>query len=51
MSALEQALSGNLPTEADALALADFSDTKALADVASALRDRGFRNEIGRAHV
>ena len=46
MSALEQALAGNLPTEADALALADFSDTKALADVASALRDRGFRNVI-----
>ena len=30
----------------NALALADFSDTKALADVASELRDQGFRNAV-----
>ncbi len=30
----------------NALALADFTDTKALADVASELRDQGFRNAV-----
>ncbi|MCE2426343.1 MAG: hypothetical protein J4F45_14840, partial [Pseudomonadales bacterium] len=34
------------PTEVEALALADFADTRALADVAATLRDRGFLNLV-----
>ncbi len=43
---LDAALSGILPSDEDALRLADCADTKALADVAQALRDRGFHNVV-----
>ena len=43
---LNRARQGTLPTEAEALALADFADTRALADVAAALRDQGFLNLV-----
>ncbi len=43
---LDNALVGKLPSNDEALALADFEDTRALADVAQTLRDRGFRNTI-----
>ena len=43
---LNAAIEGVLPSEAEALALADFTDTKALAEVASTLRDRGFLNVV-----
>ncbi len=41
-----QALAGQLPSRDQALALAEFGDTAALADVAGILRDRGHRNII-----
>ena len=44
--ALKAALAGDLPTHAEALALADCEDTAALAAVAGELRDRGFQNAI-----
>lgn len=43
---LHQALDGKLPSETEALALADFEDTKALTVVAAELRDQGFHNVI-----
>ncbi len=43
---LDRALSGHLPTHDEALALADFNDTRALADVAQELRDQGFNNVV-----
>ena len=44
--ALKAALAGDLPTHAEALALAGYEDTAALAPVAGELRDRGFQNAI-----
>lgn len=41
---LSRALSGNLPTAPEAMLLAGFDDTAALAAVAGQLRDQGFRN-------
>ena len=43
---LDRAGQGVLPTDAEALSLASFADTRALADVAAALRDQGFLNLI-----
>jgi len=43
---LRRAERGTLPTAAEALALADFADTRTLADVAATLRDRGFLNLV-----
>ena len=43
---LQRARLGELPSTRDALALADFEETDALADVAAELRDRGFLNLI-----
>ena len=43
---LQQARDGVLLSDDDALALAEFTDTRALADVASVLRDQGFRNTV-----
>ena len=43
---LDRALSGTLPSDAEALQLAECEDTRALADVAQVLRDRGFNNVI-----
>ncbi|MXY51116.1 MAG: 7,8-didemethyl-8-hydroxy-5-deazariboflavin synthase subunit CofH [Gammaproteobacteria bacterium] len=43
---LERALDGKLPTDDEALLLADFADTAALAGVAATLRDRGFLNLV-----
>ena len=37
---------GERPSDAQALALADFEDTRALADVASCIRDQGFLNLV-----
>ncbi len=42
----ERALDGKLPTDDEALLLADFPDTAALAGVAATLRDRGFLNLV-----
>jgi FO synthase len=43
---LGQALAGHLPSDDDARLLAAFEDTRALADVAAQLRDRGFHNVV-----
>ncbi|MDE0177033.1 MAG: 7,8-didemethyl-8-hydroxy-5-deazariboflavin synthase, partial [Gammaproteobacteria bacterium] len=43
---LRRAERGALPTEAEALAFSDFEDTRALANVAAALRDQGFLNLV-----
>ena len=43
---LQQARAGVRLSDDDALALAEFTDTRALADVASVLRDQGFRNTV-----
>ncbi len=43
---LQRAEQGVLPSEPEALALADFTDTRALAEVAAALRDRSFLNLV-----
>ncbi|MBM4202982.1 MAG: 7,8-didemethyl-8-hydroxy-5-deazariboflavin synthase subunit CofH [Gammaproteobacteria bacterium] len=43
---LEQALAGYLPSDDEARLLAGFEDTRALADVAATLRDRGFHNVV-----
>jgi len=43
---LDAALSGHLPSDEDALKLARYSDTRALADVAQVVRDRGFNNVV-----
>ena len=43
---LAKAQSSNLPSDAEALALAGFEDTRALAHVAAALRDQGFLNVV-----
>ena len=43
---LQQARDGVRLSDDDALALAEFTDTRALADVASVLRDQGFRNTV-----
>ena len=43
---LQQARDGVRLSDDDALALAEFADTRALADVASVLRDQGFRNTV-----
>ena len=45
-AALQNVLAGERLTDSEALALADFTDTRALADVASVLRDQGFRNTV-----
>ena len=45
-AALQKVLAGERLTDSEALALADFTDTRALADVASVLRDQGFRNTV-----
>ena len=37
---------GELPSDAEALALAEFDDTQALAEVAAGIRDRGFHNLV-----
>ena len=43
---LIKAARGNLPSDSEALALAQFEDTRALAEVAAGLRDEGFRNVV-----
>jgi FO synthase len=43
---LSDAQAGVLPSDQDALALADFDNTRALADVAQELRDTGFHNVV-----
>ena len=43
---LQQVREGVRLSDDDALALAEFADTRALADVASVLRDQGFRNTV-----
>ncbi|MCY3839389.1 MAG: 5-amino-6-(D-ribitylamino)uracil--L-tyrosine 4-hydroxyphenyl transferase CofH [Gammaproteobacteria bacterium] len=43
---LQRAERGVLPAEAEALAFADFEDTRALANVAAILRDQGFLNLV-----
>ncbi len=43
---LERAEQGTPPTETEALALAEFEDTRALASVAATLRDQGFLNLV-----
>ena len=43
---LNAARNGELPTPEQALALADWGDAPALAKVAAAIRDRGFRNVV-----
>ena len=43
---LDKALAGGTPRKNEALAFADFADTRALARVAAALRDQGFRNVV-----
>ena len=43
---LDGARQGMVPADPEALALADFADTRALADVAATLRDRGFLNLV-----
>ena len=43
---LENAVVGILPTDEEALALADYTDTRALADAASQIRDQGFNNVV-----
>ena len=45
-AALQNVLADERLTDSEALALADFTDTRALADVASVLRDQGFRNTV-----
>jgi FO synthase len=45
-AALQNVMAGKRLTDSEALALADFTDTRALADVASVLRDQGFRNTV-----
>ena len=46
MLLLQNVLAGARLTDSEALTLADFTDTRALADVASVLRDQGFRNTV-----
>ena len=43
---LQQVRDGGRLSDSDALALATFTDTRALADVASILRDQGYRNTV-----
>ena len=43
---LRRAREGTLPTDVDALALADFDDTRTLAGIAASLRDQGFLNLV-----
>jgi FO synthase len=43
---LEKAVAGTYPTTEEALSLANFGDTKTLADAASQIRDQGFRNVV-----
>lgn len=43
---LDRARAGQLPTDEEALQLSDFDNTRALADVAEVLRDRGFNNVV-----
>jgi len=43
---LQNAVEGESPTDTQALALADFSDTRALADIAQVIRDQGFHNVV-----
>ena len=45
-SVLQSLTDGSRLSDADALVLADFDNTRALADVASVLRDQGFRNTV-----
>ena len=46
MDALQRARQGDLPSDDEALALADFKDTAALAALAADIRDRGFLNLV-----
>ncbi len=46
MDALQRARQGDLPGDDEALALADFKDTAALAALAADIRDRGFLNLV-----
>ena len=43
---LENAVAGTYPSNEEALTLADVTDTKALADAASQIRDQGLRNVV-----
>ena len=43
---LREAVGGKLPSYSDAVALAEFEDTRALADVAQTLRDQSFHNVV-----
>ena len=43
---LNNAIAGSLPTDEQVLALADCTDTRALADAASLIRDQGFHNVV-----
>ncbi|MEM7077495.1 MAG: 5-amino-6-(D-ribitylamino)uracil--L-tyrosine 4-hydroxyphenyl transferase CofH [Pseudomonadota bacterium] len=43
---LDRALQGHAPSDSEALQLAEFDNTRALADVAQALRDEGFHNVV-----
>jgi FO synthase len=43
---LNRALVGDLPTDQEALTLAEFEDTRALADTAETIRDQGFHNVV-----
>jgi FO synthase len=43
---LDNALEGRLPSDEEALQLAQFDDTRALADAAATLRDQGFHNVV-----
>ena len=45
-AALQNVRAGARLTDSEALTLADFTDTRALADVASVLRDQGFQNTV-----
>ncbi len=45
-SILQRALQGQSPSDEEAMLLADCGDTRALADVAQQLRDRGFNNVV-----
>ena len=43
---LQKVRDGGRLCDSDALAMAQFTDTRAMADVASILRDQGFRNTV-----
>ena len=45
-SMLKNAVAGILPTDDQVLSLADYDNTRALADAASLIRDQGFQNVV-----